>query len=560
MAVTHNTKQNLLSNKWFLPLSVAIICFVTVSLYHKSLKNDYLDLDDMTIIVRNYNFIKNFSNAGQAFKQGVFQVQGETDTLTSYYRPMVTLSFMADTYISPKKSEYPIPEPYIRDNIFYHTVACLLLLFLLLELNIPPLPSLALTLIFAVHPLLNQAIAWIPGRNDSLLTIFILASFISFLKYLKTKKAWLVILHIFFFLLALFTKENAVMFIPILFIYLRFTRKEKLPLKTYCILGIAYMLCVIPWFIMRHIALATNADRATLSNITQTMLTNSPFFIQYISKSILPFNLSVMSTAADTNYVTGLLAIGLLLMGILLSRKKNMRLIIFGLCWFLVFLAPSFFSGFSGLEHRAYLPLVGMFIAVSQFDVIKLVDFNDKSTSSKLGIALLGFIFLLFFSTSFKRLSIFENRYAFDESAMETSPHALLPCLYLAAHYEQERMFDKAIDAYQEGLKRDSTYELTYLNLAGDYIRQKNFKEAEKLLRLDLRRYPNSSVATFNLGLVVFQGDHNYSGGAELWKKAITLDSDFAQPYKVLSQYYQALGDSNNAILYRNFYLKKRAK
>src|SRR6185312_10297730 len=222
MAVLGNTKQNLRSNKWFLPLSVVIICIVTFSLYDKSIKNDYLDLDDMTIIVRNYNFIKDFSNAGQAFKQGVFQVQGEKDTLTSYYRPIVTLSFMADSYISPKKSSFPVPAPYIRDNILYHIAACILLFFLLLELSIPPLPSLALALIFAVHPLLNQAVAWIPGRNDSLLTIFILASFISLLKYLKTKKAGLITLHIFFFLLALFTKENAVMFIPLIFIYLRF--------------------------------------------------------------------------------------------------------------------------------------------------------------------------------------------------------------------------------------------------------------------------------------------------------------------------------------------------
>ncbi len=560
MAVSDTKKQNLLSNKWFLPLSVAIICFVTISLYDKSIKNDYLDLDDMTIIVRNYNFIKDFSNAGQAFKQGVFQVQGETDTLTSYYRPMVTLSFMADSYISPKKSEYPIPAPYIRDNIFYHVVACILLLFLLLQLKIPPLPSLALSLIFAVHPLLNQAVAWIPGRNDSLLTIFILASFIFLLRYLKTKKTWLITLHIFFFLLALFTKENAVMFIPVLFIYLRFIQKEKIAVKTYLALGITYVLCILPWLVMRHIALATNADRSTLSAVIKTMASNSPFFILYISKSILPFNLSVMSVAADTNYFTGLLAIALLLAGILLSRQKNLHLIIFGITWFLLFLAPSFFSSFSGLEHRAYLPLLGVFLVVSQFDIIKQADFNDKSSSSKLGIALLGFIFLLFFATSFKRLSIFENRYAFDQSAMEGSPTALLPCLYLAAHYEQEKMYDKAIDAYSQGLARDSTYDLTYLNMAGDYIRLKNFKEAEKILRLDIRRSPNNSLTNFNLGLVVFQGDTNYSEGVRLWKKSIALDSNFAQPYKVLSQYYQALGDSSNAILYRNFYLKKRVQ
>jgi len=548
------------SDKWFLPLSVILICIVTLGLYHKSVKNDFLDLDDMTIIVRNYNFIKDFSNAGQAFKQGVFQAQGEKDTLTSYYRPVMTLSFMADTYISPKKSAFPIPAPYIRSNIFYHYVACLLLLFLLYELKVPPLPSLLLTLIFAVHPLLNQAVAWIPGRNDSLLTIFILASFISLLRYIKKNKNWLLVWHIFFFLVALFTKENTVLFIPLSFLYLGFVQKKKFPAKTYITLAIAYALCIIPWLVMRQAALSGNAGGAAFSDTIRTMLSNTPYFIQYLSKSVLPFNLSVMTTVADTNYLIGLLAIALLLAGILLSKKKNVPFTIFGLCWFLLFLIPSFFSSFSGLEHRAYLPLVGIIMVASQFDVVKAADFNNKSSQSRLGIALLGITFLVFLFTSYKRLPIFANRYAFDKSAVENSPHALLPCLYLATHYEQEKMYDKAIDAYKEGLARDSSHALTYLNLAGDYICLNNYYEAEKTLRLLLRRNPTNSTATFNLGLVVFQGDTNYAEGVRLWKKSIALDSSFAQPYKVLSQYYQATGDSSNAILYRNFYIKKRTK
>jgi two-component SAPR family response regulator len=74
---------------------------------------------------------------------------------------------------------------------------------------------------------------------------------------------------------------------------------------------------------------------------------------------------------------------------------------------------------------------------------------------------------------------------------------------------------------------------------------------------LDLARKPDNSVATFNLGLIVFQYEHKDSLGVALWKKAIVLDSNFAQPYKVLSQYYQAVGDSTNAISYRSHYRKK---
>jgi tetratricopeptide (TPR) repeat protein len=143
---------------------------------------------------------------------------------------------------------------------------------------------------------------------------------------------------------------------------------------------------------------------------------------------------------------------------------------------------------------------------------------------------------------------------------METSPHALVPCIYLAAHYDQEAMYDKAINAYKEAMKRDSDYDLSYLNMAGDYLRMNNYQEAENTLRLDLHRNPNNATAVFNLGLVVFQYEHKDSQGVELWKKSVSIDSGFAKPYKVLSQYYQAVGDSSNTILYRNFYIKKMAR
>jgi protein O-mannosyl-transferase len=564
MAVKDKKKEKKATTpgKWFQWLSVTLIFIASISLYHKSLKNDFLDLDDMSIIVRNYSFLNNISNAGQVFKQGAFQVQGEKDTLTSYYRPIMILSFMADTYISPAKSTYPIPEPYIRGNIFYHTLACIFLLFLLLELKIAPLPSLFLSLIFTVHPILNQAVAWIPGRNDSLLTLFILISFICLLKYLKTNKIGVLVLHILFFLLALFTKENALMFMPLSLLFLYFNNRktqeikfQKPLLKTYILIGSVYLLCLVPWLIFRHIALSTNADSSNIIDLIKTITHNFPYIIQYISKSVLPFNLSVMSTAADTNYLLGILALVILLAGIVLSKKKNTSLVLFGFCWFFLFLSPSFFSAFSGLEHRAYLPLIGLIITTSQFDIIKTASFKGNGISARIGAITLAGIFLLFYYLTLNRLPIFENRFAFDESGMETSPHSILPCIYLAVHYEQEKEYEKAIAAYREALKRDSTSELALGNMAGDYICLNMYHEAENELRTELRQHPSNYIAVFNLGLVIFQYEHNDSLGVALWKKSVSINPSFARPYKVLSQYYQARGDSSNTQLYRNLYI-----
>ena len=49
--------------------------------------------------------------------------------------------------------------------------------------------SFLFAIIFTVHPISTYAVACIPGRNDSMLTCFVLASFIFFLNYLKTQTA-----------------------------------------------------------------------------------------------------------------------------------------------------------------------------------------------------------------------------------------------------------------------------------------------------------------------------------------------------------------------------------
>jgi len=74
---------------------------------------------------------------------------------------------------------------------------------------------------------LSQAVAWVPGRNDSLAAAFILLSFYSWIKYSSdTKKTGYFALHSVCFALALFTKETSAAFIPVVLLYSILVRKD----------------------------------------------------------------------------------------------------------------------------------------------------------------------------------------------------------------------------------------------------------------------------------------------------------------------------------------------
>ena len=195
-------------------LQLIVISVFVFLMYARTISYEYIGLDDTTLIETNYKFIKNLNNLPEAFKHHVMFVNKNFDKEKDYYRPMLTLSFMLDANIAGNTK----PRWYHFANLLYHLTACLLLFVLLNKLKVNSVSAFLLTLLFAVHPVVDQAVAWIPGRNDMLLAIFVLSSFIYLLNYLESKSSKDLVWHSVFFGFALFTKENGIV-LPVLFLF-----------------------------------------------------------------------------------------------------------------------------------------------------------------------------------------------------------------------------------------------------------------------------------------------------------------------------------------------------
>jgi hypothetical protein len=177
-----------------------LIILVGFVLYLPSLFFSFSYFDDQVLILENFNFLRNLNNFGKAFEIEVFHTQGFS---ASYYRPILTLSFMLDAQVSGIS-----PFFYHLSNIIYHLLASVLFFIFLKKIKIEEKISFYISLIFLVHPVLTQAVSWIPGRNDSLLTIFTLLSFIFLINYLENRNFWFLFLYFLFFFIALLTKES----------------------------------------------------------------------------------------------------------------------------------------------------------------------------------------------------------------------------------------------------------------------------------------------------------------------------------------------------------------
>ncbi|MHB9019846.1 MAG: hypothetical protein ACYC3G_03180, partial [Minisyncoccota bacterium] len=155
---------------WQIFVVLAIIVF---SLYGQTVFFGFTYFDDNTLILNNFGFISNLSNFIETFKQDVFHTPGAS---AFYYRPFLTIYFMISALIGGQD-----PMAYHFLSVFVHLVSVFLLFVFLQKLEYGRSISFLASLFFAIHPILSQAVAWIPGSNDSLATVFVLLAFIFFI-------------------------------------------------------------------------------------------------------------------------------------------------------------------------------------------------------------------------------------------------------------------------------------------------------------------------------------------------------------------------------------------
>ena len=401
------TIQKHLKNKH---LPYLFLAFFIIAVYGQVLSFDFTLFDDDWLVMEQETYYGNISNIFEVLSQNIIPAEYH------YFRPVLIISFFVDFFIAGSTA----PFFYHLTNTLLHIAVTLLLFYMLRRFFTTDKAALSWSIIFACHPVFAQAVAWVPGRNDSLLTLFTLLSFIFFLKVLKKRNILYVFLAIIFFAAAVFTKENAV-FLPALFALYLFL---KYPLKAASkkdIIQMAVFFIVFAAVICAYAVLRTESIGKFLPDNPYIMLiTGIPkILIVYAGKIFLPFNLSVIPFIPDTNLILGFSAItACVLLITFFAKIKDKKLFIFGFAWFAAFLVPSLLSlQVIMLEHRVYLPAIGLIISFSQlyFPAVQKIPVLAKR--------ILFIVFIVYFSgLTFAHSLSFRSPLIFWENAVKKAP------------------------------------------------------------------------------------------------------------------------------------------
>ena len=136
-----------------------------------ALNGSFKTMDDETSIVNNQD-LRGFASLGRIFSESFF---GGDNT---YYRPLVTLSFLLDYQIAGLR-----PFFYYLTNLLLHLANAVLLLFIFDVFFKRRFLSFAAALLFVVHPIQWEVLANIAGRSILLCAFWQFAAFLLYIRY-----------------------------------------------------------------------------------------------------------------------------------------------------------------------------------------------------------------------------------------------------------------------------------------------------------------------------------------------------------------------------------------
>jgi protein O-mannosyl-transferase len=493
-----------------------------VLLYLRTAWFGFTSLDDVHLIVINKGYLADWRNIPLAFKTDVFWRPAG-----AYYRPLLNLSYMLDAVWGGDRAW-----AYHMGNIFWHTLGSCLVFALLAGLGTRRSLSLLFSLAFALHPALVQAVAWIPGRNDILLGVFFVSSVLALVNYCRQWKAVWLALHLFFFALALFTKETAVA-LPVIALAYLCLLVPKTRLSNYLWPALGWIMILVGWWTLRRLALGAQPGLGATLNIGTGDAAKG--FLSYLGKIVIPVKLSVLPIPRDITIIYGLAA--LLLLGLLFFLKGwgSKRYFLFGLAWFLITLVPTLaahadFVDF--LENRLYLPLVGFLLLLQQSKAV--INIGLVKAKEKIAAACL----LLFLGAlSWNHTGSFADGGTFWNNAVKTSPHSSLARWMMAKYHDLSGNPGLAEQEFLEAIKIDPNSLTAYNELGAFYTKHERLAEAKAAFLKVLELNPRNVIGHSNLGQVYLQMDALTEAERE-FKQALALDPQVENGYSDLATVY----------------------
>jgi Tfp pilus assembly protein PilF len=448
---------------------------------------------------------------------------------TNYFRPLVFASYRFDESLAagfwpPGARDQARRITYHASCVIYHAAATVLVFFLGMALYSDPGPTredlagaAAGALLFAVHPIHVESVAWMSGRSDVLCCVFFLAALICYLRHRRTGRLLPLVASALLFLGALLAKENALallLLIPLVD-WLLPRRPASLrsatdpsPAPGRAVRWGLFALTTLVYVTLRLIALGSQGAGSFRDFSPSSMLTALGW---YVVKAVWPPPQSgFVSNLAAGYFLLGVaVLLGLVIAARRLGRQPTWRPEILAGTLFFATLAPSLSTAALPVaetpvaERYLYVPSAGLCL-VAGFLLVRASASLGRPGSFVLPVGLALPLALVAGFATVQRAKVWKNDLVFWTDAVAKAPETGLPHLELGGAHLSRGDLTNAMVEYRKALERygDAEGRSTALNNIGSiYLQQGRLEEAVAQFQKSLQEKPRYAPAHYNWAL-----------------------------------------------------------
>ncbi len=522
-------------------ISICTILIATFIAYLPSLESGFTNWDDHVYLTRN---LKVRDLSGENIKSIFTSFHGDL------YVPLTIFSFSLEYHFFGLN-----PRVYHATNLLLHLLDTLLVFWLVLLFSRRSVVSLIAALLFGVHPIHVESVAWISERKDVLYAFFFLGSMIAYLYYLRKEAFGYYYLSLFLFFISLLPKAQGLC-LPLVLLLFDYFLGRKLDRRVFYE-KIPFFLVAAVFLIIAFIG-QTEAGRFSEGELFVVPL--NPLFgvfslVFYLAKLCLPVGLSSIYPFPYLGaggripflFFPAPFILATVIIGAVFSGRYGKKIIFAGLFFlFNVLLVLQFVPTGSAVaaDRYMYIPLIGFFYLAGVF-FSWLYRRESKRVKAVLLVALI-LIAVLLSRLTWLRCGVWRNSETLWGDLLKKCPRATIGHINLGSVFLRQGRVEEAVAHFNKALAAWPDSAQIHYNLGCALDRQGSFEGAIRHYRRAIELSPDYREAHNNLGIVLATRGRGEEAVVH-YREALRIDPDYGEAHYNLALELENLGRNEEA-------------
>jgi tetratricopeptide (TPR) repeat protein len=517
------------SSSWNIVGICIFIALAVWMVFGQALGYGFVNYDDNRYVYENPMVQKGMTWAGFAWAFNYGEI--------GHWHPLTWLSHMLDCQLYGLNAS-----GHHLTNLLFHAATAILLFFVLRQMTGTLWRSAFVAVIFAIHPLRVESVAWVSERKDVLSGFFFVLTLGAYVRYVRNPSSWIRYVTVgLLFALGLLSK-NMLVTLPFVLLLL-----DYWPLERFKVQGSKFKVQSLVWEKIPLFLLSLSSCAVTVL-VPETVKYHDwmPFpvrlgnavisYVIYLREMVWPAGLAVpyLATRLDIWKVTGsAMLLAAISAGIFVFRRH--RYLVTGWLWYLGMMVPVIgmvqISYYVYADRYTYLPQIGLYVLATW----TAAELCSSWRHGRLVLIVGGAMIIAVLITWARiQVSYWQNTETLFQHTLAVNQNNIIACNKLGSFYSSQGRMAKAMDYYAKALRINPDDPDVLYGLGNAFAQRGDWDNAISSYRHALQVTPDQVDILNNLGFAL-AAKKQFADAIACFEAALRLNPDSASAHNNLA-------------------------